>query len=123
MGGRGASSGISNKGKKYGTEFHAILTEGNINFIKVNEGSVTAPMETMTKGRVYVTLGNDDMPKYITYFDDNNKRRKQIDLTKPHRGVVPHTHNGYEHNENDTTKEKAMIDRVYKIWDNRKRKE
>lgn len=131
MGSRGASSGISNKGKKYGTEYHSVLTEGNIKFIKINEGSVKAPMETMTNGRVYVTLDNDDMPKYITYFDDNNKRKKQIDLTRPHMGVVPHTHNGYEHSENDgkkqfskpTTKEKAMIDRVYKIWNNRESKE
>jgi len=37
---------------------------------------------------------------------------------------LPHTHHGYEHNENDTakgyanltTEEKKMIDRVIKIW-------
>ena len=52
MGGRGASSGISKKGKIYGSEYHTILKSGNIKFVKYNEGNTTAPMETMTKGRI-----------------------------------------------------------------------
>lgn len=60
MGGRGASSGMSVKGKLYGTEYRSLLTVGNIKFIKKNDGNVTAPLETMTKGRVYVTLNNDN---------------------------------------------------------------
>lgn len=34
-------------------------------------------------------------PKYISYYDKENKRKKQIDLDKPHMGVSPHTHHGY----------------------------
>lgn len=49
MGGRGASSGISVSGKVYGSEYHSILKDGNIKFVVANEGSVTAPMETMIK--------------------------------------------------------------------------
>ena len=72
----------------------------------------------------YVTLGKDGAPKYISYYDSKNKRTKQIDLDKPHHGVLPHTHHGYEHKENDTPKgfahltdkECAMVDRVGKIW-------
>lgn len=60
MGGRGSSSGISDKGKTYGTEYHTVYQSGNIKFIKINKGAATAPMETMTKGRVYVTLDNKD---------------------------------------------------------------
>lgn len=60
MGGRGSSSGISDKGKKYGTEYRTVYQSGNIKFIKINKGAATAPMETMTKGRVYVTLDNKD---------------------------------------------------------------
>ena len=132
MGGRGASSG-SSKGKPYGTEFHTILKSGNIKFVVYNgaDNSKT-PMETMTKGRVYVTMGKDDSgnlaPKNITYYDKNNKRYKQVDIYGQKHSVggqkiIPHTHKGYEHDEHGTTapssKEQKMIDRVKKIWDNR----
>jgi len=87
----------------------------------------TAPMETMTLGRVYVTVNNSDTLKFISYYDTKNKRVKQIDLDRPHKGVLPHTHHGYEHSENDsekgfsnlTTEEKKMVERVKKIWYNR----
>ena len=127
MGGRGASSGVSVKGKPYGSEYKSVLKNGNIKFVKANEGSATAPLETMTRGRVYVTVNSDDKLKFITYYDDQNKRVKQIDLDKPHDGVLPHTHHGYEHSENDSAKkfayltpeEKKMVARVMRIWYNR----
>ena len=56
MGGRGSSSGISDKGKVYGTEYSSVYESGNIKFLVINSGNPTAPMETMTNGRVYVTL-------------------------------------------------------------------
>lgn len=36
MGGRGASSGISRSGNKYGTEYSTLYQSGNIKFIKQN---------------------------------------------------------------------------------------
>ena len=39
MGGRGASSGISESGRKYGTEFTTRLKEGNIKFVKYNDAN------------------------------------------------------------------------------------
>lgn len=131
MGGRGASSGISNKGKKYGIEYKTLLKEGNIKFVSYNESkSSKTPMETMTKGRVYVTVNNKNELIAITYYDNNGKRTKQIDLQKAHKGIKPHTHHGYEHNENDSKKgasklaveEQKMVDRVNKIWYNKYRK-
>lgn len=130
MGGRGASSGISVSGKPYGSEFRSVLQDGNIKFVKANTGSATAPLETMTRGRVYVTVNAADELKFISYYDNQNKRTKTIDLTKPHKGVLPHTHHGYEHFENDskkgfanlTTEEKAMVARVRKLWYNRRSK-
>ena len=130
MGGRGASSGISVNGKPYGSEFRSVLQDGNIKFVKANNGSATAPLETMTRGRVYVTVNAADELKFISYYDNQNKRTKTIDLTKPHKGVLPHTHHGYEHFENDskkgfanlTTEEKAMVARVRKLWYNRRSK-
>lgn len=127
MGGRGSSSGISNKGKKYGTEYHTIYKSGNIKFIKINEGNITPPFEIMTKGRVYVTVSNQDKLKSIIFFDKHNKRYKQIDIDHPHKidGVwtEPHTHKGYFHDEKGTftasEKELKTVDKVIKIWNNR----
>lgn len=125
MGGRGASSGLSDKGKKYGSEYTTLHQNGNIKFVRYNDAkSAKTPMETMTKGRVYVTVDNRDNLSAITYYDKARKRTKQIDLTKAHRGMQPHTHHGYHHNENDgpkgaarlTPKEKRMVARVKKEW-------
>lgn len=64
MGDRGASSGMSVKGKKYSTEYTTIYKSGNIKFIKYNDStSATAPMETMTRGRIYVTIDKDSYNK------------------------------------------------------------
>lgn len=128
MGGRGSSSGISVRGKPYGSEYTELLKSGNIKFVRYNDSkSAKAPMETMTRGRVYVTVNTRGNLAAVTYYDNANKRTKQIDLEKPHMGVSPHTHHGFEHNENDsekgfsnlTSEEKEMVERVKKIWYNR----
>jgi hypothetical protein len=125
MGGRGASSGISVKGNEYGTQYRTLLTSGNIVFV-TKEGRSSEPlMETMTKRRIYVTVGGNDLIS-ITYFDKNNKRSKTIHLNHPHKGMKPHTHHGYLHSENDGPKgasnlsndEKKMVDLVNQLWHN-----
>ena len=125
MGGRGSSSGVSVSGKTYGTEYKSFLTDGNIKFVVKLEGNPSAPLETMTKNRVYVTVDGDGNPKYISYYDKDNLRKKQIDLTVPHNSILPHTHHGYNHNENDTqkgyshltSKEISMVEYIQKSWD------
>ena len=123
MGGRGASSGLSDSGKKYGTEYTTLLQDGNVKFVRYNEGDAKTPQETMTKGRVYATVNSQDKVVAVTYYDRANKRVKQIDLTHPHEGKIPHTHHGYNHSENGTTRltteEKAMVERIKKLWLNR----
>lgn len=124
MGGRGSSSGISVKGKPYGSEYTTVLQSGNIKFVRTNSGSATPPLETMTKGRIYVTLNYDNKPKFITYYNKKNKHFKQIDLDKAHiiNGIptLPHTHKGYYHNEKGdfvpSGKENKMVDKVLKTW-------
>lgn len=131
MGGRGASSAGKhgkygkNNQYTYGSEFTTVYKSGNIKFVVTSNGSNSAPMETQTKGRVYVTVDkNTNEPKFISYYDNENKRVKQIDLNRPHKDISPHTHHGYEHNENDskkgaaklTSEEKAMVDRVKTLW-------
>lgn len=133
MGGRGSSSGISVKGVPYGSDYHTVLKSGNIKFVKQNDttASVKTPMETMTSNRVYVTVNNNDEIKAITYYDKDNKRKKQIDIQGMEhkiKGVptIPHTHEGYVHDENGTrnltSKERKMVDRIINMWDNKSSK-
>lgn len=129
MGGRGASSGRSAKGKAYGTEYSTVYQSGNIKFIRKNDNSsINTPMETMTNGRVYVTLGKNNKPKSFTYYDKNNKRMKQVDIVgREHKVngeyIIPHTHKGYLHDEKGTrnlsSKESKMLERIKKTWDNK----
>ena len=126
MGGRGASSGISGRGHRYGSDYKTLLQDGNIKFVRKTSSSSETLMETMTKNRIYAQINNRNNVSSIIYFDNNNKRSKQIDLLHIHGGISPHTHHGYWHNENDsakgasnlTTKEKKLVDRIIKKWYN-----
>lgn len=123
MGGRGASSGVSKLGNAYGSQYHALLTVGNVEYVEKNSKSSETLMETMTRGRVYAVVDRGEV-KSIVYFDNENKRSKQIDLAD-HLGLSPHTHVGYLHNENSpngtpirlSTEERAMVDRVLSDWE------
>nr|DAS85549.1 MAG TPA: hypothetical protein [Caudoviricetes sp.] len=125
MGGRGASSGISEKGKPYGSQYKTVLSSGNIKFVKAKTDHPESLFETQTNGRIYVTVGGNDLLR-ITYYDTENKRTKQIDMDHSHVKMIPHTHHGYYHKENDgkkgatglSVKEKAMVERVKRIWYN-----
>ena len=48
--------------------------------------------ETQTKGRVYAVVGGNDILKVI-YYDNQNKRTKQIDLNHVNKGMKPHSPN------------------------------
>jgi hypothetical protein len=127
MGGRGASSGISVSGNTYGTQYEALSKSGNVKFVKKINRQSEPLMETMTKGRVYAVTGKDG-PTEITYFDNDGKRIKTIHLDHYHKGMKPHTHHGYFHSENDskkgaanlTSKERALVEKVNKVWYNSK---
>lgn len=56
MGGRGASSGTSKRGSPYGSQYHALMTAGNVKYVEKRNKSSETLMETMTSGRVYATL-------------------------------------------------------------------
>lgn len=126
MGGRGASSGMSDSKKPYGTEYKTIFEDGNVKFVTRNEGAANVPIETMTRGRVYVSVNSQNKLKSISYYDSSGKRTKQIDLDHNHKGMDIHTHHGYNHNENDgpkgaaklTPEEKKIVDRVKELWYN-----
>lgn len=130
MGGRGASSGVSNKGIEYGKEYHTIFEHENIKFIQYDmSNSSTSPMETKTPGRIYVNVNKKGVLKSIVPMK-TTKRSKQIDLDHEHKinGVLerPHVHLGYFHNENGdrvlNKSEWKLLEKVQRIWDNYNRK-
>lgn len=132
MGGRGASFGIYYLGGKwhvYGDEYRSIVEYGNIKFIQKIEGSANLPLETMTKGRVYVLINDKNEVKAIGYYDNDGKKVKQIDVQGPKHKIngkkeLPHTHIGYDTHKGDSSdtripnaRESKMIDRAKKLWD------
>ena len=126
---RGSPYFRGERSKAYGTEYTTLYTSGNIKFVRYNDSkSAKTPKETMTRGRIYVTVNDGGKLIAITYYDNDNKKRKQIDLDKYHKGMKPHTHHGYEHHEKDskkgaarlTTEEKRMVERVTDMWYNKK---
>lgn len=129
MGGRGASSGTSKAGNRYGSQYRTLLTSGNIKFVEKTGPQSETLMETKTYGRVYVRVDSGGNLREIVYFDRDNRRNKQIDLAHKHDGISPHAHHGYKHDEGDsakgysklTTEERAMVERIVGIWNNRKR--
>lgn len=74
MGGRGSSSGISDKGKKYGTEYKAVAQFGEIKVIRMNGNtSIKAPMETMTKIECMLLLTNRATSKVLLFMTTTAK--------------------------------------------------
>ena len=125
MGGRGASSGMSEKGKPYGSEFRTLLKAGNVKIVKQNAAlNAKDPLETMTKGRIYATINDEGKINAISYYGADGKRVKTINLLHSHeqfKGV--HTHIGYYHDEGRTraltADEKKLVAFVKKAWYNR----
>ena len=125
MGGRGASMNRSyyrdrhGKFVKYGEEYTTLLQHGRIKFVTVANphDSVTSPRETRTQGRIYVTVGKGK-PKCITFYQNDGRKRVQIDLDHLHHGECPHKHIGYNHGKDGklTASDKKLIEQIKKIW-------
>ena len=128
MGGRGASSGISDRGKRYGTEYKTLAQFGNVKVIRTKAGNAKAPMETMTPGHIYATVDKDNDIKYITFHDAEGERIKQIDVKgRKHDDALPHTHNGYEHEEYGTypgmsREDEKVVNNILEQWERKRKK-
>lgn len=131
MGGRGASSGVSATKAHipYGQEYHSVLEYKNIKFVIRNQGAASAPLETMTPGRIYITIGTDGEVNYISFYRRDGKKFKQIDVDH-HEHVEKgknlgkrHVHEGYNHDENGSREmnpgEAKLVELVMKLWRNR----
>ena len=112
FGGRGASSGISEKGNAYGTQYKILLEYENYE----------ALMETMTNGRTYVQIGGEEILR-IVQMDENNRRNRVIEFDKKNKQW--HVHQGYLHSENSENQhdplsisDVRLLEKVKKIWHN-----
>lgn len=104
MGGRGAKLGkyyLGGKWHTYGDEYKTLLKSGNIKFVTRRDNKQdNVPMETMTKGRVYVTVNKrTNKLLNITYYDNENDGLKGATRL--------------------TIEEKKMVERVIDLWDNK----
>ncbi len=141
MGGRGASIGIyiwRGRSWYYGEEYTGIfkgkkftklsdedkqfLLGNKIKFIKSKGDSLRAPLETMTSGRIYVSVNKENRPKYITFYDDDNARTRQIDI-EYQKGTITsiHAHTGYNSphggsHEKLTGAEGRLVKRILDFW-------
>jgi len=124
MGGRGAASGMSVSGNKYGTEYLTIHRSDNIKYLKRNVGKANLPLETMAgdQNRVYASINDKNKIQAIGFYNKNGDKRRQIDLLHTHGGEVPHVHSGYYHPDDTvrlTKSDKAYIKKVTRIWNQR----
>lgn len=125
MGGRGAGSGMSERGNPYGSQYHAVLEDKNIKFVTNSIKNYEPLLETMTNGRTYVQVGGDDIVR-IAFMDEDNKRCKVIEKDKK-KGKW-HVHHGYFHTEESekaheplSQQDKDFLDKISRIWHNRSR--
>jgi hypothetical protein len=127
MGGRGAASGLSVKGIKYGNEYVSIIRVDNIKYVKRRDGEpANMPLETMSQGRnrVYVLVNNRNMIKSIGFYDKTGKLKRWIDLDHDHGKGVPHVHIpqkhlGLEHSKQYiplTKRDRAYSEKIIRVW-------
>lgn len=84
MGGRGSSSGMSDSGKKYGTEYTTLYQSGNIKFVRYKNGSATAPVETMK-----VITKSEQAKKEAAYKEDRRETNDFLNKAWYHAGPRP----------------------------------
>ena len=96
----------------------------NITYVQRNPDAKEALMETRTPGRIYATVGGNDIIR-ITLFDSDNKRNKVIEKDK--RSGEWHVHNGYNHWEYSEkrhnplgSEDQKLLDKVNEAWKNRR---
>lgn len=108
--GRGASSGMSIAGRKYGTEYKTLHQSGNVKYIRYNLSMASKnPFETQAKDRIYAVVNFRDEIKSIVFFDSKGMKSKEYDIVgQAHRIdgelILPHVHLDYNHGENGTRK-------------------
>lgn len=145
MGGRGASIGIyfwRGRSWYYGEEYTGIfkgkrfkdlsendkqfLLGNKIKFIKSTGSNFSAPMETMTKGRIYAAVNNEGYLKHVVFFDADQGRSRQIDIDYENGQISSiHAHTGYDAphggiHESLTGAEGRLMKQILDFWNKNK---
>lgn len=125
--GHGKQSGREEANEIIKRDYETLAQFGNVKVVRSLDGRTTAPMVTGTRGRVYATLDADNDIKYITFYDSEGEKTKQIDVFgRPHNGMeTPHVHLGYMHDDGiryPDTKEDEIVEKTLQNWA-RKRKQ
>jgi hypothetical protein len=122
MGGRGAASGVSNSGRRYGTEYRTIVELDSIKVARRNSDPPVLPQETMSsaRGRVYAVGNRSGGLKAIGLYARDGRLRRQIDVDHTHSGQSPHIHEGYGHSQRHvrmTKSDWAYYRKVMRLWE------
>lgn len=106
MGGRGKWSIKKEDGFTW-YDYHKVYQVGNTHFLVQHdhdEGGVSGPVMSKTPNVTYVTLDKVGRPKCISIYK-NRVKKYEIDLDKPHHGILPRIHHckfdGYRKKEKD----------------------
>ena len=120
MGSRGAFIDI-NKGNftftENGQRYETIGQIDGIQILHQPFGSVKAPEFSHSANRIYALI-QDRKLKHISFYDENHKQVKVIDLEHYHCGLKPHIH----YNINHSDKCISLTDDDYKLINKIKRR-
>lgn len=127
--GHGKQSGREESNEIIKRDYEMVAQFGNIKVVRSLDGRTVAPLVTATKGRIYATLDGDNNIKYITFYDAEGEKTRQIDVAgRPHNGIkTPHIHEGYDHDLgtkgiSGEGKNKDILEKTLQAW-SRKRKQ
>ena len=75
-------------------KYHTVLRHNEVRYLKQNnvKDSIKNPEMSNSKGVVYAVIGKKGNIKSISFFNENRHKYKQIDLDKPHKGMLIHVH-------------------------------
>ncbi|MEC4272736.1 hypothetical protein VJ923_06160 [Adlercreutzia sp. R25] len=126
MGGRGASSGSSKAGNRYGSQYRTLASDGDLKLVVANSKEAETLVESMTPGRIYAVVNqkNGNL-KSVIFNGGDGKRAKRVDLDHFHEKKKPHAHDGYLDGvfRGDLTQEEsAVVDRAISLWETYRRK-
>lgn len=102
MGSRGAFVNV-NKGNfsftENGKKYETIGQIGDIQILSMGSTkNVKAPEYSHSPKRIYVTMKNGII-KHISFYDENHKQIKVIDMEHEHYGIKPHVHYNLDHSD------------------------
>lgn len=119
--GHSTDSGRAETRELIAHDFESLAQFGNIKVVRSIDRTLRAPRVARTKGRVYATIDNTGDIRYITFYNSEGEKKKQIDVKgRSHNGVgVPHTHEGLDHDagfHEPSNKEQEVIDKALSSW-------